>query len=344
MTDLFTPFEYKGLKLPNRIVLPPMCQYAVDAEDGVPNEWHDVHYISRAVGGTGFIIAEMSGIHPDGRITNRDTGIWSDEMIPAWKKIVDGIHRYGAKAAIQLGHAGRKAQDAHPPVAPSAIAFDETYQTPRALTTEEVRETVQMYGEAARRAIQAGFDTVEIHGAHGYLIHQFHSPLTNKRDDEYGQDLARFGEEVTRAVRAEVPADMPVLIRVSAAEYVDGGYSVDEIMDVFRRYRDAGADIFHVSTGGEGPIGSGGGPGSGPGYQVGIAERVREALGVPVIAVGLLDEYEDAQRVVTEGRAELVAIGRAMLRDPYWAIHASRALGGNLEVVEPYRRGYRASK
>ncbi len=344
MTDLFTPFEYKGLKLPNRIVLPPMCQYSVDAEDGVPNEWHDVHYISRAVGGTGFIIAEMSGIHPDGRITNRDTGIWSDEMIPAWKKIVDGIHRYGSKAAIQLGHAGRKAQDAQPPVAPSAIAFDDTYRTPRALTTEEVRGMVRLYAEAARRAMQAGFDTVEIHGAHGYLIHQFHSPLTNKRDDAYGRDLALFGEEVTRAVRAEVPADMPVLMRVSAAEYVDGGYSVDGIMDVFRRYRDAGADIFHVSTGGEGPVGSGGAPGAGPGYQVGIAEQVREALGVPVIAVGMLDEYEDAQRVVAEGRAELVAIGRAMLRDPYWPVHASRALGGTLAVVEPYRRGYRASK
>lgn len=344
MTDLFTPFEYKGLKLPNRIVMPPMCQYSVDAEDGVPNEWHDVHYVSRAVGGTGFIIVEMSGIHPDGRITNRDTGIWSDDMIPAWKKIVDGIHRYGAKAAIQLGHAGRKAQDAQPPVAPSAISFDESYRTPRALTTEEVEETVRLYGEAARRAIAAGFDTVEIHGAHGYLIHQFHSPLTNKREDRYGQDLALFGEEVTRAVRAEVPADMPVLIRVSAAEYVDGGYDVESIADVFRRYRDAGAEIFHVSTGGEGPIGSGGGPGAGPGYQVGIAEQVREALGVPVIAVGLLDEYEDAQRVVAEGRAELVAIGRAMLRDPYWAVHASRELNGSLTVVEPYRRGYRASK
>ncbi|MDO3412159.1 NADPH dehydrogenase [Saccharibacillus sp. CPCC 101409] len=344
MTDLFSSFEYKGLKLPNRIVMPPMCQYSVEKEDGIPSEWHDVHYISRAVGGTGFIIAEMSGIHPDGRITNRDTGIWSDEMIPAWRKIVDGIHRYGAKAAIQLGHAGRKAEDAQPPVAPSAIAFDDTYRTPRALTTEEVRETVRLYADAARRAIEAGFDTVEIHGAHGYLIHQFHSPLTNKRDDEYGRDLALFGEEVTRAVRAEVPADMPVLMRVSAAEYVDGGYGVDEIIETCRRYRDAGAEIFHISSGGEGPIGAGGAPGAGPGYQVVLAEKVREALGVPVIAVGMLDEFVDAQRVVTEGRAELVAIGRGMLRDPYWAVHASRALSGVLEVPEPYRRGYRASK
>lgn len=344
MNDLFTEFSYKGLKLPNRIVMPPMCQYSVEAEDGVPNEWHEVHYISRAVGGTGFIIAEMSGVHPDGRITNRDTGIWSDEMIPAWKKIVEGIHRYGAKAAIQLGHAGRKAQDAEPPVAPSAIAFDENFRTPRALTTEEVKEMVQLYADAARRAIQAGFDTVEIHGAHGYLIHQFHSPLTNKRDDEYGRDLARFGEEVTRAVRAEVPAEMPVLMRVSAAEYVDGGYGVDDILDVCRRYRDAGADIFHISSGGEGPIGAGGAPGVGPGYQVGLAEKIREALGVPVIAVGMLDEFEVAQSVVAEGRADLVAIGRGMLRDPYWAVHASRELNGELQVPEQYLRGYRSSK
>ncbi|MEJ8307263.1 NADH:flavin oxidoreductase/NADH oxidase [Saccharibacillus sacchari] len=344
MADLFSSFEYQGLKLPNRIVMPPMCQYSVDAEDGIPNEWHEIHYISRAVGGTGFIIAEMSGIDPDGRITNRDTGIWSDEMIPAWKKIVDGIHRYGAKAAIQLGHAGRKAQNAEPPVAPSAIAFDETYRTPRALTTEEAQKMVRLYADAARRAIQAGFDTVEIHGAHGYLIHQFHSPLTNQRDDRYGQDLALFGEEVTRAVRAEVPADMPVLMRISAAEYVDGGYDVQYAIEISRRYRDAGADIFHITSGGEGAIGSAGGPGAGPGYQVGLAEQIREALDVPVIAVGLLDEYADAQRVVTEGRAELVAIGRGMLRDPYWAVHASRELQGSLQVPEAYRRGYRALK
>ncbi|MFE4709383.1 NADH:flavin oxidoreductase/NADH oxidase [Paenibacillus sp. NPDC056722] len=339
MPNLFTPYELKGLSLKNRIVMPPMCQYSVDKQDGIPNDWHFVHYVSRAVGGTGFIIVEMTGVHPDGRITNQDTGIWDDGQVEAYRKLTDAVHSHGAKIAIQLGHAGRKAVDAKPPVAPSAIPFDSRSKTPKALSREEIAELVDAYREAARRAVEAGFDSVEIHGAHGYLIHQFHSPLTNVREDEYGKDLGLFGEQVVRAVKEVLPADMPVIMRVSAKEYVDGGYDREYALKFCTRYRDAGIDLFHVSSGGEGPIGSNGGPNAVPAYQADLAEYIRTGLQVSVIAVGRLESYSDAQAIVAEERAELIAVGRGMLSDPYWALHAEEALGGANQVPKAYERG-----
>ncbi|WP_310550442.1 NADH:flavin oxidoreductase/NADH oxidase [Paenibacillus glufosinatiresistens] len=339
MAQLFTPYEIKNLKLKNRVVMPPMCQYSVVAEDGIPNDWHYVHYVSRAVGGTGLLIAEMSGIEPDGRITNQDTGIWSDDQIPAWRRITEAVHSYGAKIGIQLGHAGRKAQDAEPPVAPSAIAFDGKSKVPAELSTEDAERLVAAYAAAARRAVEAGFDTVEIHGAHGYLIHQFLSPLSNRREDRYGQDRLLFGEETVRAVKAVLPEDMPLLMRVSAREYVDGGYGTDYAVEFCSRYHAAGVDVFHISSGGEGPIGAGGLPTSGPGYQVGLAEAVRQGAGVPVIAVGRLEDPKEAEAALAEGRADLIAVGRAMLSDPYWALHAQEALGGVCDIPEAYVRG-----
>ena len=320
--------------------MPPMCQYAVKAENGIPNDWHYVHYVSRAVGGTGLIIMEMTAVHPDGRISSQDTGLWNDEQISAYRRIINTVHTYGSKIGIQLGHAGRKAQDARPPVGPSAIAFSSRYETPRALTHEEVEEVIRSYQAAARRAVEAGFDTIEVHGAHGYLIHQFHSPLTNQREDEYGQDLPLFGERVVQAVKEVLPEGMPLIMRVSAKEYVEGGYDTAYCADICKRYRDAGVDMFHVTSGGEGPIGSDGGPEAVPGYQVEMAAEMKHQLGVPVIAVGLLDQYEEAQRVILSGKADLVAVGRGMLRDPYWATHASKALDGGQKVVKPYERGY----
>lgn len=341
MSDLFSPYELKALVLKNRVVMPPMCQYAVESQDGTPNDWHFVHYVSRAVGGAGFIIVEMSGVHPDGRITNKDTGIWSDEQIGAYRKITDAVHSYGAKIAIQLGHAGRKALDADPPVAPSAIPFDERSKTPLALTGEGIAEMVNAYREGARRAVEAGFDTVEIHGAHGYLIHQFHSPLSNVREDEYGADPILFGEQVVQAVKEVLPPEMPLLMRVSAKEYVEGGYNEAYALEFCRRYKAAGVDMFHVSSGGEGPIGSNGGPNAGPAYQVDLAEYIRSGLQIPVIAVGRLDDFAEAQAVIAEKKAELVAIGRGMLSDPYWTLHAQEALGGidKENVPGPYERG-----
>lgn len=338
--NLFSPYKLKGLELKNRIVMPPMCQYSVTNKDGIPNEWHYVHYISRAIGGTGLIIMEMTDIEPDGRITDFDLGLWSDDHIPAFQRIIEGCHQYGAKVGIQIAHAGRKAEDAEVPVAPSPIPFNEKYKTPRELTTDEVKEMVEKFRLATRRAVQAGVDTIEIHGAHGYLIHQFHSPITNKRNDEYGQDLAKFGKEVIQAVKSEIPADMPLLFRISAIEYVEGGYGIDHAIELVKEYKEAGVDLFHISSGGEGPIGSGGKPGAHAAYQVPFAREIKEACEVPVIAVGRLEEVQVANAVIANGDADLVAIGRGMLRNPHWALEASIQLKQEGVIPTQYTRGF----
>lgn len=340
MKDLFTPYSFKALKLKNRIVMPPMCQYSVEQKDGIATDWHYLHYVSRAIGGTGLIIIEMTDVEPDGRITDYDLGLWSDEQIPALKRIVDACHSYGAKVGIQIAHAGRKAEDAKVPVAPSAIAFDEKSTQPRELTTSEVKGMVEKFRAAAARAVRAGFDTIQIHGAHGYLIHQFHSPLTNRREDEYGQDLTRFGREVIQAVKAEMPEDMPLSMRISAQEYVDGGYGLEESTAFAQEYQQAGVDIFDVSAGGEGPISAAGRPGTHAAYQVPLARAISRALNVPTIAVGRLDDPILANAVIGNEDAELVAVGRGMLRNPHWALEAAVALGKETEVPKQYLRGF----
>ncbi|UVI30045.1 NADH:flavin oxidoreductase/NADH oxidase [Paenibacillus spongiae] len=338
MTYLDQPFTFKNLALRNRVVMPPMCQYSVEAKDGIPNDWHHVHYVSRAIGGAGLIIMEMTDVEPDGRISDYDLGLWSDDHIPAFARIIDQVHHYGAKIGIQIAHAGRKAEDAEVPVGPSAIPVSGDFKKPRALSTEEVKAMVIKFGDAARRAIAAGVDTIELHGAHGYLIHQFHSPGINDRKDEYGRHLWAFGTEVIRAVKAEMPEGMPLIMRISAVEYMDDGYDVDHMIEIARHYRDAGVDIFHVSSGGEGPAGKRK-PGNYPGYQVGFARAVKQALEVPVIAVGNLDDPKLAEATVASGDADLVAVGRGMLRDPYWAYHAIRANGGQFKGVLPKQYG-----
>ncbi|UOF89601.1 NADH:flavin oxidoreductase/NADH oxidase [Fodinisporobacter ferrooxydans] len=343
--QLFSSFTVKGLELKNRIVMAPMCQYSVTDKDGKPNDWHFVHYLSRAVGGAGLIIMEMTDVNPNGRITDFDLGLWSDDQIPAFSRIIDGVHTHGAKIGIQIAHAGRKAEDAETPVAPSAIPFPGArYKMPHALATDEVKEIVTLFAATARRAVRAGVDTIELHGAHGYLIHQFQSPLTNKRDDEYGRDFARFGVEVIQAVKKEMPADMPLLFRISAVEYADGGYDIDHAIALCKTYQAAGVDVFHVSSGGEGPAGMRK-PGNYPGYQVPFARAIREALSVPVIAVGMLEEPALAEAVVCNGDADLVAIARGMLRDPYWATRAAINLGHDpINIPIQYQRGYPTRK
>ncbi|MEN1986998.1 NADH:flavin oxidoreductase/NADH oxidase [Paenibacillus hubeiensis] len=340
MKDLFSSYTLKGLDLKNRIVMPPMCQYSVENKDGIATDWHYLHYVSRAVGGTGFIIIEMTDVEPDGRISDFDLGLWSDDQIPALKRIVDACHSYGAKVGIQIAHAGRKAEDAEVPVAPSAIAFDENYKQPRALTTAEVKDMVEKFRSAAARAVKAGFDAIEIHGAHGYLIHQFHSPLTNKRDDEYGQDLTLFGREVIQAVKGEMPEDMPLIMRISAKEYVEGGYGIEESIAFAKAYQEAGIDMFDVSSGGEGPIAAFGRPGTHAGYQVPLARDIKQALDVPVIAVGRLDDAKLANAVIGNEDADLVAVGRGMLRNPHWALEAASNLRKETSIPKQYSAGF----
>ncbi|WJP97507.1 NADH:flavin oxidoreductase/NADH oxidase [Macrococcus bovicus] len=344
-TILNTPYSLKNLELKNRIVMPPMCQYSVTEEDGTPTDWHYVHYASRAVGGTGLIIVEMTNVEPDGRITANCLGLWDDAQIPAYRRLVDIIHANGSKAAIQIAHAGRKATHIETPVSASETPLEEPtkfgpVRHPRALSTEEAEQMVTKYQEAARRAVEAGFDTIEIHGAHGYLIHQFHSPGINHREDKYGQDSALFGVEVIKAVKAVMPDDMPLLFRISAREYMDGGYDIEHALEMGRRYQEAGVDIFDISSGGEAPPGQDK-PGNYPGYQVSFARRFKEELETPVIAVGILDEPAVAEMILQDNSADLVAVGRGMLNDPYWAIHAVKALRDDIEVPKQYERGIR---
>ncbi|MBV6682592.1 NADH:flavin oxidoreductase/NADH oxidase [Bacillus sp. JRC01] len=340
--NLFDSFSYKGLELKNRIMMSPMCQYSVTNKDGIATDWHYLHYVSRAVGGAGLVMVEMTDVEPDGRISDFDLGLWSDEQIPALKRIVDGIHQHGAKAAIQIAHAGRKAEDAEVPVAPSAIPFDENSKTPRELTTEEVYDLIEKFRKAVKRAVKAGFDVIEIHGAHGYLIHQFHSPLTNKRDDEFGKDLTKFGSEVLKAAKGEIPENTPLFMRISAKEYVDGGYDIHGAIELAKAYKEAGADIFDISSGGEGQIAAWGKPGTHAAYQVPLAREIKKALNVPVIAVGRLDEPILANAVIGTQDADLVAVGRGMLRNPYWALEAAKQLRKDLNTIVPlqYEAGF----
>jgi 2,4-dienoyl-CoA reductase-like NADH-dependent reductase (Old Yellow Enzyme family) len=339
MNHLGNPYQIKNLHLKNRIVMPPMCQYSVVAKDGKPNDWHFVHYVSRAIGGTGLIIMEMTDIEPDGRISDYDLGLWSDDQIPAFRRIIDEVHKYDTKIGIQIAHAGRKAEDAIVPVSSTSIAANKHYKQPRALTTEEVKQKVIQFKEAAIRAIEAGADTIEIHGAHGYLIHQFHSPAINQRNDEYGQDLALFGVEVIQAIKSVMPKDMPLLMRISAVEYMDKGYDLEHSIALSRRYLEAGVDMFHISSGGEGPSPKVK-PGNHPGYQVPYAIAIKQALQVPVIAVGLLDNPDIAEATIANEDADLVAIGRGMLRDPYWAIHALEGDERKKLIPKQYERGF----
>ncbi|WP_129691146.1 NADH:flavin oxidoreductase/NADH oxidase [Gottfriedia acidiceleris] len=340
MSNLFKPFKYKGLELKNRVVMPPMCQYSVHLKDGIPTDWHFVHYTSRAIGGTGLIIIEMTNVEDRGRISDYCLGIWSDDHIPAFKRIIDECHKYGAKVAIQIAHAGRKAEDAPNPVSSSPNAFNEKSKTPHELTTLEVKEMVEKFKKGVERAVLAGVDTIELHGAHGYLIHQFASAYTNQRTDEYGQDKFLFGKEVIKAAKSVMPADMPLIMRISALEYVDGGYGLDYSVEMAKAFRDAGVDLFHISSGGEGPIGSGGRPGSHPGYQVKLAEQIKKEVEIPVIAVGKLDDANLAESVLGNQEADLIAVGRGMLSNPYWANDASILLDGKPLTPKPYERAY----
>lgn len=348
MSLLFSPLTLRSLTLRNRTVVAPMCQYS--AQHGIANDWHFVHLGRFAMGGFGLVILEATGVLPEGRISYADLGLWSDEQIAPLAHIVGFIHSQGAAAGIQFAHAGRKAAtpvwwrggfneteqekidfayETWVPVAPSAVAHspaNKDFQVPHALTVEEIAATVKAFADAAIRADKAGLDVVELHGAHGYLINQFLSPLANKRTDDYGgsrENRMRFGLEVAAAVRAVWPAHKPLFIRISATDGSEGGWTIEDSEVFATKLQAVGIDVIHVSSGGF----DGYGLKPGPLYQVPLSKAVR-STGVKTIAVGLINDAHDAEHVLQAGDADLVALARGALEDPNWAIHAHHLLDG----------------
>jgi 2,4-dienoyl-CoA reductase-like NADH-dependent reductase (Old Yellow Enzyme family) len=330
-----------------------MCQYS--SQDGFATDWHLVHLGARAQGGAGLVMAEASAVTPEGRITPGDLGIWKDEHIPALARIVDFLHSQGARAAIQLAHAGRKASMSVPfdgerlllppesgwqTVAPSAIPFSTTYSMPQPLDHAGIDATIDAFRQAARRALKAGFDLVEIHAAHGYLLHQFLSPLANQRSDEYGGSFLnriRLLIQVVDAVRAEWPAHLPLFVRISATDWAENGagWTIDDSVQLAHLLKKHGVDLIDVSSGGQIPNAK---IPFAPGYQVDFAARIRSEASIPTAAVGLITEPAQADAIVAQGQADLVFLARAFLRDPYWPVHAAATLGESASWPVQYLR------
>jgi len=351
MRKLFTPFELRGVEFRNRVFLSPMCQYC--AQGGLPDDWHLVHLGSRAVGGAGQVMAEATAISPEGRITEGDLGIWSDAHAEAFRRITAFIESQGAVPAIQIAHAGRKASTDIPwrggapvspgkggwvPLGPSPVAFDGASTTPRELTAGELRQMVSLYEAATRRCLQAGFRVVEIHMAHGYLLHEFLSALSNRRTDTYGGSLEnrmRFPLEVAGAVREAWPADLPLFARLSCTDWAEGGWDLPQSVELARRLKDIGIDLIDCSSGGLVPSAQ---IPAGPGYQVPFAAEIRARVGIPTGAVGLITQAAQAEQIVATGQADVVILAREMLRDPYWPLHAAGALRADIGWPPQYLR------
>lgn len=334
---LFTPYTVKNVTLKNRIVMSPMCMYSSHREGGMVEDFHMTHYISRAVGGAGLIMIEATSVTPQGRISPQDLGIWNDEHADGLAKLVDGMKQYGAKTAIQLAHAGRKAVLEGEIISPSALAFSEKMKTPAAMTKEQISETIQAFKDGAIRAKKAGFDIIELHGAHGYLINQFLSPLSNKRTDEYGgskENRYRFLQEVIEAVKDVW--DGPLFVRVSATDYHPEGLDVEDYVEFSTWMKEQGVDLIDVSSGALVPADIK----VFPGYQVKFAERIREGAGINTGAVGLITSGIQADEILGNERADLIFLARALLRDPYWPRTAALELGAEIEAPKQYSRGW----
>jgi 2,4-dienoyl-CoA reductase-like NADH-dependent reductase (Old Yellow Enzyme family) len=338
---LFTPISLRGLTLPNRIVVSPMCQY--NSVDGSATDWHLQHLGSFSLGAAGLVMTEMTNVNPAGRITHKCAGLWSDDNEKALKRVIDFCKTYGvAKQGIQLAHAGRKGSTQPPAaggkplkpeegawetLAPSALPYDQDWPPPRAMTVDEIKRTVAEFASSAERAQRIGYDLIELHGGHGYLLHQFLSPLSNQRTDEYGGSLEnrmRFVKEIFSAVRAVWPADKPIGIRVSGTDWVDGGWTPDETVILARELMTLGLDYMDVSSGGldarqKIPLS--------PGYQVPFGERVKREVGLATMSVGLITGARQAEEIISSGKADMVCLARGMMWDPRWAWHAAEELG-----------------
>ena len=340
MAHLFEPLKLRDITLTNRIGIPPMCQYS--ARDGMAADWHFVHYGSRAVGGAALMIIEATAVTPEGRISPGDLGIWDDKQIEPLARIVRFSQTQGCVAALQLAHAGRKASvglgwqaqgtlkeadGGWKVVAPSPVSFGEGYAMPHELDEANIRHVAALFASGARRAREAGFQTVEIHAAHGYLLHQFLSPLSNLRNDAYGgsfENRTRLVREVVTAVRAEWPERLPLLIRLSATDWVDGGWNVNETIELCRTLKTLGVDLVDVSSAGIVPTAK---FSAGPGFQTGFAARVRREADIPTAAVGLITSAAQADHIIRTGQADMVLLGREILRNPYWPLNAAHELG-----------------
>jgi len=340
MSQLFTPIALREVTVRNRVWVAPMCQYS--AVDGVPNDWHLVHLGALARGGAGLVFTEATAVTPAGRISPEDAGLWNDDQRAAWARVVDFVHDQGATAGIQLAHAGRKAssysgftgqrggiadhEGGWRPVAPSPVPFPGLREDPEPLDGEGIARVVAAFGDAAERAVAAGFDILEVHAAHGYLIHEFLSPLTNHRDDEYGgsfDNRVRLVLEVVREVRRRVAAGVPVVVRLSATDWLEGGWSTGDTVGLASLLREEGVDLIDSSSGGNAPANI---P-AGAGYQVPFARRVREEACIPVGAVGMITEPKQAEDILAEGSADVILLGRELLRDPHWPLRAASELG-----------------
>ncbi|HEY2431313.1 MAG TPA: NADH:flavin oxidoreductase/NADH oxidase [Vicinamibacterales bacterium] len=351
---LLSPYALAGLTLRNRIVVSPMCEYS--SVDGFANDWHLVHLGSRAVGGAGIVLTEATAVTADGRISPHDLGIYQDAHVDMLSRIFAFVREHGAVVGVQLAHAGRKASNGRPwdggrplstsdggwePIwAPSAQPFRDGWQVPRAMTRDDIAAVVRAFAAAASRVLAAGGQVIELHAAHGYLLHEFLSPVSNQRDDEYGgafDNRARFLREVVDAVRRVWPERLPLFVRISATDWVDGGWTLDDSVSLARDLKNRGVDLIDCSTGGNVahatiPVA--------PGYQVPGAERVRREAGIPTGAVGLITEPRQAEEILQQGRADLIVMARQLLRDPYWPLHAAQALGDAPPVPDQYLRAF----
>ena len=343
MSKLFSPLKIRGKELKNRIVVSPMCQYS--SVNGMPNDWHLVHLGSRAVGGAGLILTEATAISPDGRISPDDAGIWNDEQMNAYKRINLFIKSQNCLSGIQLAHAGRKASTFSPwkgvgkveqenggwkTIAPSAISFESNYPQPKEMDETDIKSIIDQFVAAAKRSINAGFEILELHFAHGYLVHEFLSPISNHRNDNYGGSLenrCRLAIEITKAVRKSVSDEISLFVRISATDWVDGGWDVDQSVQLAKWLKDAGADLIDCSSGGN--VSHVKIPAA-PGYQIPFAQRIKTEAGILTGGVGLITTAEQAEEIIKSNQADVVLLGREMLRDPYWPMHAAKKLNVDL--------------
>jgi 2,4-dienoyl-CoA reductase-like NADH-dependent reductase (Old Yellow Enzyme family) len=353
MADLFSPLKIRGIELKNRIAVSPMCQYS--AADGIPSDWHFMHYGSFAAGGAGLIIQEATAVSPEGRISKGDLGIWNNEHAKAFKKITSFVETQNCIPGIQLAHAGRKAST-HIPwkgegrlkteeggwecIAPSPEAFSDAYSVPREMNKSDIEKVISDFSNAVKRSVEAGYKVIELHMAHGYLVHQFYSPLSNKRNDDYGgsfENRTRLAVEIARETRKVLPAEFPLLVRISCTDWTEGGWNIDESVKLVKTFKSKGVDLIDCSSGGNVsnakiPVG--------PAYQIPFAEKIKKEVGILTGGVGLITEPVQADEIIRNEKADIVLLAREMLRNPHWPLKAAKELKAGIEVTNQFKRAF----